>query len=292
MTLPDPFFVRARRALRRRPAYLAHRLVEAVRRRGRRHWARVAPRVFTDRALLAATGADSVDALWQAMQDRPFFLTPRDGEAWTRAYLESFPDGRDRVIAVADAALRHDFDLLGSTPLPLGDRLPWHTDFKTGREWPLDYAPDIQYSELDRPTDVKVPWELSRCQHFTALGQAYWLTGDDRYAREFVAEVDDWIDRNPWGYGVNWACAMDVALRTVSWLWAFYYFAESPACRSAEFRSRFLRSLFLHGEHIATHIERSDVNGNHYLCDGVGLVFLGVFFGRTRRGRRWLDAGR
>ena len=196
------------------------------------------------------------------------------------------------MLAAADAAMRHEFNLLGSGPTPLGDRLPWHTDFKTGREWPIEYACEIQYSELDRPTDVKVPWELSRCQHFTALGQAYWLTGDDRYAREFVTEVEDWIARNPWGYGVNWACAMDVALRAVSWLWAFYYFAESQPCRSPEFRGRFLRSLFLHGEYIATHIERSDVNGNHYLCDGVGLVFLGVFFGDTRKGRHWLEIGR
>ena len=50
------------------------------------------------------------------------------------------------------------------------------TDFKTGREWPLEYCTDIDYNELDRPTDVKVPWELSRCQHFTRFGQAYWLT--------------------------------------------------------------------------------------------------------------------
>jgi hypothetical protein len=50
--------------------------------------------------------------------------------------------------------------------------------------------------------------------------------------------------------------------------------------------------LFLHGEYVATHLERGDVNGNHYLCDGVGLVFLGVFFGGTRKGRAWLETGR
>jgi len=27
---------------------------------------------------------------------------------------------------------------------------------------------------LNDPSDVKVPWELSRCQHFIALGKAYW----------------------------------------------------------------------------------------------------------------------
>src|SRR4029077_15343824 len=43
---------------------------------------------------------------------------------------------------------------------------------------------------------------------------------------------------------------------------------------------------------VATHIERSDVNGNHYLCDAVGLVFLGAFFRGTKKGRRWLTLGK
>jgi hypothetical protein len=170
--------------------------------------------------------------------------------------------------------------------------LPWHSDFKTGREWPLQYSPDIEYAELDRSTDVKVPWELSRCQHFAVLGQAYWLSGDERYAQEFVDEVEDWIARNPWGYGVNWVCAMDVALRAVSWVWGFYFMGASAACAAPAFRSAFLRALYLHGEHIATHLERSDVNGNHYLCDALGLVFLGSFFRSTAKGRRWLATGR
>ena len=244
----DPFFVRARRALRRRPAYLARRVVDSVRRRARRPWLRTAPHLFTDRVLLLLTGAASIDALWRRQRERPFFFSPGDRERWTQAFTAAFPEARRDILAVADAALRHEFDLLGSGPTRFGDRLPWHTDFKAGREWAVDYACEIQYAELDRPTDVKVPWELSRCQHFTALGQAYWLTGDDRYAREFVAETDDWIASNPWGYGVNWACAMDIALRAVSWLWAFY-FADSAPCRSPEFRGRFLRSLFLHGDY-------------------------------------------
>src|SRR5262249_33653523 len=87
-------------------------------------------------------------------------------------------------------------------------------------------------------------------------------------------------------------CAMDVALRAVSWIWAFYFFAAAEACRSDRFRGRFLRALLLHGEYIATHLERADGNGNHYLCDGVGLVFLGVFFGGVRKASGWLATGR
>src|SRR5205823_3578168 len=109
---------------------------------------------------------------------------------------------------------------------------------------------------------------------------------------EFVAEVADWIAANPYAYGVNWACAMDVALRAVSWIWGFHFMADAPACRDERFRGSFLRTLFMHGEFIATHLERADVNGNHYLCDGVGLVFLGCFFRRARCARRWRALGR
>jgi Heparinase II/III-like protein/Heparinase II/III N-terminus len=257
----------------------------------RRPWSNVYPRLITPASIAAAAGAPSIDALWETQRRATFFFSPADREHWAQAFRTRNPDGVNAVMAAADRVLRHEFDLLGSGCVSLGPSLPWLSDFKTGREWPLLYSPDIDYAELDRPTDVKVPWELSRCQHFTALGQAYWLTGDERYAREFVSEVEDWIARNPWGYGVNWACAMDVALRAVSWTWGFHFMSESVACADPAFRGAFLRALYLHGEHVATHIERSDINGNHYLCDAVGLVFLGSFFRSTGKGRRWLATG-
>ena len=206
--------------------------------------------------------------------------------------MAEYPGSQVEIERAAGAILRHEFDLLGSGPKPLGTPLPWHTDFKTGRQWPPAYCGDIEYSELDQPTDVKVPWELSRCQHFTRLGIAYWLTGSEQYAAEFVAETSDWIEANPFSYGVNWACAMDVALRAVSWIWGFHFFAGSRACADAEFRRRFLRALFLHGEFIVRHLEKADLNGNHYVCDGIGLVFLGCFFRRARPARSWLALGR
>src|SRR5206468_12800816 len=120
-----------------------------------------------------------------ALAVRPFFLSPDARTLWTDVFKREYPTLCERIVADADRSLRHEFDLRGSGPVELGDRIPWLTDFKTGKTWPIQYCRQIEYNELDRPTDVKVPWELSRCQHFARLGQAYWLTGDDRYAREF-----------------------------------------------------------------------------------------------------------
>ena len=274
------------------PSFVARRLREEVARVAWRPWTRVYPRFLSDRRLARQAGAPSIDAWWRELAEAPFFLQPSDRDRWAAAFLERYPDARREIIAAGERLLRHEFDLLGSGVCALGPKLPWHTDFKTGREWPLHYSPDIEFSELDRPTDVKVPWELSRCQHFALLGQAYWLTGDERYAEEYVREVTDWIERNPWGQGVNWICAMDVALRAANWIWGFYFFAASRACASPGFQGRLLRSLFLHGEWVSSHLEKGPVNGNHYLSDGVGLVFLGTFFKRTPAGRCWLAAGR
>jgi len=286
------FVERARRAARMPPRQIAALLADIARKRLQRPWSRVYPTLVTDAAVLRAMGARSVDALWEKQRRTAFFISAERRARLVDVFNTRYPEAAASIIGAAEEVLRHEFNLLGSGPVALGCPLPWHTDFKTGREWPIEYGPQLEYNELDRPTDVKVPWELSRCQHFTTLGQAYWLTGDERFAQEFVDEVTDWIARNPWSYGVNWACAMDVALRAVSWIWGFYFFSDAAACRAPRFRAAFTRALYLHGQFVAAHLERADINGNHYLCDAVGLVFLGAFFRTSPAGRRWLEIGR
>ncbi len=270
---------------------MAKRILVELRRQAARPWCRARPHLFGERALLRITGASSVDALWTTLAAAPFFVGPARQSEWSRRFLAAFPGAKGELVEAAEAVLAHRFDLLGSGPVTLGPRLPWHEDFKTGRRWPRRYCHTIEYNELDRPSDVKVPWELSRCQHFTLLGQAYWLTGDERFAREFVDEVTDWIEANPFAYGVNWACPMDVALRAIGWIWGFYFLAGAAACGDSTFRSRFLRALFLHGEFVAKNLELSDVNGNHYLVDALGLLVVGSFFQQTGKGARWLAKG-
>ena len=237
------FLARGRKAIRMPPRQLLGRLQSALEHRVQRPRSWIYPRVLSDKAI-TGDAASSIDALWDRQAASPFFLRPTDREFYASAFRARFPGAVSACLAAADAAVRHEFDLLGSGTHALGAELPWLDDFKTGRHYPLQYCRDIQYMELDKPTDVKVPWELSRCQHFTALGQAYWLSGDERYAREYRAEIEHWIAANPFAYSVNWACAMDVALRAISWIWGFYFMADSEACADPVFRRAMLRSLF------------------------------------------------
>ena len=90
MTLRS-FLGRARRAASRSPGYLLDRARESGRRRLQRPWARVYPWLVREKGLLDAAGAASIDALWTAQQDVPFFLSPASRVAWTAAFVSRFP---------------------------------------------------------------------------------------------------------------------------------------------------------------------------------------------------------
>lgn len=192
--------------------------------------------------------------------------------------------------AAAERTLRGEMELLGSGPVSLGRPIEWHCDFKSGHRWPADLSWRIDYTALDQPTDVKVPWELSRFHWATWLGQAYWTSGDERYAEGFRAMTESWLDANPVAFGINWAIPMELAIRGANWALAFGFFQGSSSIPSA-FWLRYLKVLYAHGELIRHNLEYERLLGNHYLSNGFGLLALGLAFRETRTGRRWLRRG-
>jgi hypothetical protein len=281
---------------RRLPGKLARFAIRTARARAHRwrlEWTRGE---LSDRAFLQALGGrfgtvqEAVDHFRTRREPR-FFVDPAEAHRRAQAIARTHPLLGERTRAAAERVLEHVVDLLGSGPVALGPRIDWHTDFKVGITWPRHaFYEDIDLAALDSPCDVKVPWELSRCHHLVSLGRAYALDPDPWYAREFVGQLEAWLDNNPWPCGVNWARAMEVALRAVNWLWAAAFFAEAPEFHDRA-RLRFLKSLLQHGRHIQGNLEFSDNNGNHYLSNGVGLLFLGVLFPEFRDGAAWLYKG-
>jgi len=244
-----------------------------------------------DSALVESLRGKQVPQLLKETLPKRFLISPEQRETIVTALREVAPEAEKLIIAEADRICDHIFHLLGSGPTPLGKKIDWHVDFKTGHRWnPKTYYKRIRPAPYPGGYDIKVPWELSRCQHFVRLGQAYWITGDEKYAREFVAQVEDWIESNPWLFGVNWACTMDVAIRAVNWLWGLAFFLDSPSMTD-KFLLRLTRSLLVHGRHIMGNLEGSREDNhttNHYIADLVGLIYLGICCPFLKEAKRWL----
>ena len=214
-------------------------------------------------------------------------------------YQNLYPDVRDNKIREADIICDHVFNLLGSGPVKLSNKgllsadgyeaIEWHCDFKGGYHWnPNTFFRYIPYGHMAN-VDIKVPWELSRFQHAIVLGQAYALTKNKKYSEEFSNQISDWIENNPAGFGVNWVCAMEVAIRAVNWLVAMELFYDREL-----FSDEFLRKLYAsindHGKFIRGHLETaSGWTTNHYLADIAGLFFISIYCPFFKESRGWRE---
>jgi len=287
--MPSTDLTRVTRILRKPPRLIAQRLLTELHGHADRYRAPRRARAFDTHRLLAATGAASLEELWNRLAGRLHAVPVRPlGPA---DYERLCPGDAARIFDAAEAAIAHRVNLLGTGGVDLGSPIEWHTDFKTGRRWAPAYMRDIDYTNLGSPSDVKVPWEISRLHWLIPVGQAYLLTNDERYAMAAREVLEDWIGANPYAHSVNWSCTMEAAMRIVSWTWLFHVFCHTKAWADPGFRVHFTRTLFLHGEFTDRYIERSDVNGNHFTADAAALVFAGLFFGKGEAPIRWAEQG-
>lgn len=166
--------------------------------------------------------------------------------------------------------------------------IDWHRDLISGYRW--DSKKWYKHTEYGNSpgADIKVPRELSRCHHLVTMGQAYVLTGDEKYAKEYVCQLTDWIENNRPGFGSNWNCTMDVAIRAANWIVSLAYFRDSQYATDA-FKFYLAKSLFQHGMHIVSNLEFSSITSNHYLSDISGLFMISLFFKKISMGKKWLD---
>lgn len=175
--------------------------------------------------------------------------------------------------------------------------IDWQLDFKSGYRWREDtWYRDIRFGRLPG-VDIKVPWELTRMQHLPTLTLAchfahVGLSGfrnAKAYASEFRNQTLDFIANNPPGFGVNWACPMDVAIRAVNLLVAHDIALSADIHFDNAFESVFQASILAHARHIAANLEWSpQYRGNHYLANIAGLLFIAVYLPGSAESDAWL----
>jgi hypothetical protein len=184
------------------------------------------------------------------------------------------------------------YDLLGYEGLHWGpgSRIDWQLDPVTQRRAPLRFWADVSY--LDPSIgDHKVIWELNRHQHWLVLGRAWWLTSDRRFRDEFVRQLESWLAANPPLVGLNWVSALELALRSLSWLWALEFFASPDPGRSA-----WSVDLLLGIDRQLRHVERNlsvyFSPNTHLLGEGLSLYVCGQSLPELAASSRWARVGR
>jgi len=201
-----------------------------------------------------------------------------------------FPSERFGLIARADRLCSGRFDLLGFTDLSFGDPIDWRLEPVADKRTPMVHWSLVDALHPEVTGDRKVTWELNRHQFFVTLGQAYWLTGDERYVATFSRLVSSWMDDNPRKYGINWTSSLELALRAISWLWTLHLIAGSPEL-TGPLTLRLLKCLTDQGRHIETYLSYYSGPNTHLTGEALGLFYLGTALPELKRAENWRKLG-
>jgi hypothetical protein len=232
-----------------------------------------------------AGGAQDLDA-------RPtgqFFFASAEAPALCALLQRLLPAQAADIVSQAHKLCAHRFDLLGYSDLDYGASIDWHLDIVHGKRGPRRPWFKIKYLDFEQVGDCKITWELNRHQHFLTLAKAYWLSGNERFVREIFMQWEQWQRENPYPIGMNWASSLEVAFRSLSWIWTFFLLQECPLFTN-DLRKQWLGMLDLSGRHIETYLSTYFSPNTHLLGEALALFFLGTLF-RLPSGKRWQERG-
>lgn len=224
-----------------------------------------------------------------AVCPRQFFFSNCEIPERAELVHRHLPDEAAAILREADEICEHRFRLLGYQKLEYGSDIDWHLDVVHGKRAPLVPWFKIPFLDFAAVGDHKVTWELNRHQHLVTLAKAHLLSGNEKYARELEAQFRSWIKGNPYPLGINWASSLEVALRSLSWIWVDRLLADAP--EYTELRSELYSALAFHGRYIDRFLSTYFSPNTHLLGEAMALFFLGTLYPQIPGAARWKESG-
>ena len=182
-----------------------------------------------------------------------------------------------------------------------------HTFFvHKGYQPSYNYGTDINW-EYWPVKDNELRWQLHRHKWFTPMGKAYRISGDEKYAKEWVHQYMDWVQKNPLvnmkqdefelvsagevkedADNVYFAWRqLEVSNRLQDQTCQFLLFCSASAF-TPEFLTEFIVNYHRHGAHL---LKNYSAEGNHLLFEAQRMVYAGVFFPELKDAAIWRESG-
>lgn len=126
--------------------------------------------------------------------------------------------------------------------------------------------------------DEEFMFQLNRHGYLIQLGQAYYLTGDEKYLKHFCKILNDWLDTVPCDYKNNspWR-SLETGMRGDRWLKALKYI-EGTKYFSKELKEKIDKSLLTHIELLKKAHSGFQKGSNWGIIQDGGLFHIGVYF--------------
>src|SRR5215470_3788530 len=203
---------------------------------------------------------------------------------------KEFPHDSDRIVRDAECICSHKFHLLGYESLDFGSPVDWHFDPVHEKRVPLNAWFQINFLDFNLVGDHKVIWELNRHQHLVTLARAWLLTENEKFVKEIVAQWYDWQRANPYPLGINWASTLEVAFRSVSWIWV-KHLLEGCTSVPARFRTDLLAAILFNARYVERFLSTYFSPNTHLIGEALALFFTGTLCAGVKPAARWRSLG-
>jgi hypothetical protein len=200
-------------------------------------------------------------------------------------------------LAAADRIVHGKLDIFALRGVDLGSPPRWNRDPKSGIEAPLEFGKLLDYRDQDVVGDIKYLWEPNRHLHLATLAQAHALTGRKVYLETLQEHLDSWFLACPYGYGPNWASSLEVALRLINWSAAWQLLGGAHGkplgeATHAEFRRRWLKSIYEHARFVSGWFSLHSSANNHLIGEAAGLFIAGLTWPHWREAKDWVSSSK
>jgi len=133
--------------------------------------------------------------------------------------------------------------------------------------------------------DPEWVYAFNRMAFWVTLGQAYAITGDEKYAHAFVSQLSHWISTVPRTCRKAWR-SIDAGLRLNNWGKAVRFFESSPSLTS-DTLALFRESIKEHAEFLMNVWDPFNLMSNWGVLSSRGLFVAGVILPESARTREY-----
>ena len=178
---------------------------------------------------------------------------------------------KERIICDADQAMNGIIQGFSSIQIDYGHPINWQLNpitrraASTQKKW-------YEICDFDEDRgDIKVIWEASRFTHFFCFARAYLITEDIKYYQAFSQQLEQWLNNNPYGFGANYKCGQECALRMMNLLLVYSVFGDRV---SAQDHKNLIECISRNYKKILSNFfyARKCIKNNHVLSEIIGRI--------------------
>jgi len=187
---------------------------------------------------------------------------------------ENFAGYKESILAAANKSINHIFTDI---------------NFNAGADFDWDsIIPNDSNSYIE-----KTGW-------LPELARAYWISGDEKFAKEFSAVVKDWIKDNPRPNKVVWStlntssktwAELHIPSLAANWIEAYSMILNSGSI-SRDVHIRFVNQMWEFASYLeAANNEAGNSVRNHYIVQLTGIADIGIMFPEFGNSSHWRNFG-